>query len=748
MGQQTNRDNKDGVPNKLYSKEVKVLILKVLEVGYNACFRVFKVTKKYTKRRSTAMNEHVQINNENFIVDGQVISMYSGSVHYWRIKQELWSEMLDKVKGLGFSGITTYIPWEIHEITRGVFDFGEIEPSKDIDKFLSLCDEKGITVSVRPGPQINSELTWFGFPERIIKNPTYQAKNPKGGKVILNQVPKPIPALSYTNENFLAEVDIWYDAICPILEKHQPPKGNLVAVQIDNEMGYFFHINPYTTDYSESSKTLYRSFLKEKYESIQKLNNMYHSNYLCFEEINPPVRFEGSSKDELPYYLDWIEYREYYLINSIRDLGNRMRKRGINVPLFHNYPHPLGPGGAAGAPSTPFNIPKLEEEIDFVGFDIYSKKELYNHVKTITSYVAGCSRFPYIPELGTGVWPWYIKPGNIEDEVFTTKAALMHGIKEFNRYMLVDRNKWLGSPISHKGEINKKSYPVHEKITKNLMKFRWNDFDKQTDILLLVNRDYDRLEAATTLLPVEGDFLESVFGFSEYPDSKIVSTNTFGFKKPIQIEKNNWFDTFYKALSSGGFSFNLGDTAQVFEKWMKYKVVVITSFEYLSEEISKKLIKYIEIGGNLIIGPSIPELNESFKDTSSLKLFVEKAPKEIIKYSTNKAIEKYSIGKGNLFVISEKETVKSSIENILANLKVSKIRMNNEKLDAVLYKHKSKNEFILFIANPTFEEIDAEIELPISTNMVTDVWNEKEIKIENGILKDKLSPYEIKILKL
>ncbi len=55
---------------------------------------------------------------------------------------------------------------------------------------------------VRPGPQINSEMTWFGFPERILENPDLQAKNPFGGKVILTQVPKPIPALSYASPEF------------------------------------------------------------------------------------------------------------------------------------------------------------------------------------------------------------------------------------------------------------------------------------------------------------------------------------------------------------------------------------------------------------------------------------------------------------------------------------------------------------------------------------------------------------------
>ncbi len=92
------------------------------------------------------------------------------------------------------------------------------------------------------------------------------------------------------------------------------------------------------------------------------MNKIYKSNYSSFYEIVPPIRFAGTSKEDLPYYLDWIEYREYYLIHALEILSNMLKDRGIDVPIYHNYPHPLGPGGAKGAPSTPFNIPKLEEK--------------------------------------------------------------------------------------------------------------------------------------------------------------------------------------------------------------------------------------------------------------------------------------------------------------------------------------------------------------------------------------------------
>jgi beta-galactosidase len=91
-------------------------------------------------------------------------------------------EILDKVKSLGFTAISIYMPWEVHEIERGQFDFGSIDPNKDLDAFLTLAEEKGLRTIARPGPQINSELTWFGYPRRILDDPELQALNAQGGK--------------------------------------------------------------------------------------------------------------------------------------------------------------------------------------------------------------------------------------------------------------------------------------------------------------------------------------------------------------------------------------------------------------------------------------------------------------------------------------------------------------------------------------------------------------------------------------
>ncbi|MBA3073104.1 MAG: beta-galactosidase, partial [Anaerolineae bacterium] len=391
-------------------------------------------------------NFPIKVGDRQFRLNGEPLSIYSGAVHYWRLDRDKWDDILTKVKGMGFNTVSIYIPWEAHEIERGKFDFGQINPSNDIDGFLTLCEQKELNIIVRPGPQINSELTWFGYPLRILDDVEMQAQTAWGSKAVLTQVPRPIPANSYSSEKFFAETALWYGAIFAILVKHQYPKGRILASQVDNEMAFFFHINPYESDFSPSSIRAYQKFLKDKYGSIEKLNRVYRSDYVSFEYVDAPRRFSAETHKDIPFHTDWIEYREFYLINSMDRLAKMIRARGFTVPLFHNYPHPLGPGGSVSGITTPFNLIGLEEKLDFVGFDIYSRKELYEHVKTVVSYVVGSSRYPYIPEFIAGVWPWYLNPGGFEDEEFVTKAALMHGIKGFSRYMIVERNRWLASP--------------------------------------------------------------------------------------------------------------------------------------------------------------------------------------------------------------------------------------------------------------------------------------------------------------
>lgn len=688
----------------------------------------------------------IAVENRQFKMDGKIMAVYSGAVHYWRLDREKWDDILDKVLGMGFNTITSYIPWEVHEIKRGEFDFGQIKPSNDIDAFLTLCETKGINAIVRPGPQINSELTWFGYPRRILEDKQLQALASSGSKAVLTQVPKPIPALCYAEDKFFEETALWYDAICNILAKHAYPKGNVVACQVDNEMAFFFHINPYECDFHPASIRKYREFLADKYGTVEQLNRVYRQSFSSFDAVNPPRRFDGAKKEEIPFYTDWIEYRERYLIDSLARLGDMLRERGLNeIPLFHNYPHPLGPGGSISGITTPFNLLELEDKLNFVGFDIYSRKELYDHVKTVVSYVVGTSRYPFIPEFIAGVWPWYLNPGGFEDEEFVTKAAFMHGIKGFSRYMIVDRERWLASPVRRDGRIRPQNYEMFRRVNEMAKKYHLVDTKRKSDVLLMANREYDRLEAASVLVSFPGDFLEPLLGFSEYPNFMSVSEETFGFSEPVQMAKSTWFMQNYKALTNTGYFFLLGDSALPLDRLEDYKVLIVSSFEFMGARLQRKLVEFASKGGAVVFGPRIPSLDEQLFEDNTIQEALRSAAQSSLEENGVTLGKVYTVGKGSMIYLPEMKDPERSLNAALHNLGLTRIVKSDPRLDVVAHESNEKDRWIVFVANPTQDPITAKLGLNVAIRAMTNVWDGQAISVENGSWTDTVPAYTIKV---
>ena len=57
--------------------------------------------------------------------------------------------------------VQVYVPWNFHEPTPGVYKF---DGFADVERFLSLCQELGLYVFLRPGPYICAEYEFGGLP--------------------------------------------------------------------------------------------------------------------------------------------------------------------------------------------------------------------------------------------------------------------------------------------------------------------------------------------------------------------------------------------------------------------------------------------------------------------------------------------------------------------------------------------------------------------------------------------------------
>ncbi len=154
---------------------------------------------------------------DSFYMDGKPVKIISGAFHYFRTVPEYWRDRLEKLRNLGCNTVETYIPWNMHEPEKGKFCF---EGLLDIERFVSLAQELGLYVILRPSPYICAEWEFGGLPAWLLRE--------EGMKLRISYPP------------FLKHVEEYYRVLLPKLAPMQCTRGGpVILMQVENEYGYY-----------------------------------------------------------------------------------------------------------------------------------------------------------------------------------------------------------------------------------------------------------------------------------------------------------------------------------------------------------------------------------------------------------------------------------------------------------------------------------------------------------------------------
>ncbi len=531
------------------------------------------------------------------------LPLYSGSIDYWREDRGQWSNLLDRIQGLGFRVISTSVPWNVHEKGIGQYDFGKVDERTDLEGFLTLCKEKGFHVIAQLGPSINAELLHFGYPSRIVKNIDLLAQSAQGTLVIIPATPVPFPMPSYANEQFYDEVTRYFDVLCPILVRHLTPSGPLIGIQIDNELPNIFMNGAFSADYSPSAVGWYHEFLSGKYESIGALNRAYRTRYGRFSEVEPPRALATREREALPRYFDWIEFQEYYIGLSLSVLASLLWARGIRGIITQHNIRPV-------YPRLPLNVTRVEKELDIQGVGLYLGRTKYDDIRRGALYMSAISSLPYIGEASMGTWPWG-PTLNLEDQQFALFVALMYGFRGFNIHMLVERNRWVGSPISRKGQLSDRRHAFLQQLLRVLDNLEFYSLERPVAVLLSRNLEYERLVS----LCDRSNWLMNLLGV---PPECLVNAYTFGYSEAIQQAYPAFWEALYWGLTRSKIPFLIGDTDMDNPALSNFKTIFLPTYDYMSDELQRKLLEYVDKGGTAIIGPELPYLGSDMRPCTTL----------------------------------------------------------------------------------------------------------------------------------
>ncbi|MCI7552290.1 MAG: beta-galactosidase [Actinomycetaceae bacterium] len=154
----------------------------------------------------------------SFMIDGERLAIWAGEFHPWRIPSpQAWRDILQKIKSAGFNAVSFYFFWGMHQSEEGgSFDF---EPGtfRDIDLLLTMAEEEGLYVIVRPGPYVNAEISMGGLPAYMTN---YWAK------------------LRSTDPQVMEASTRWLEEFNKIAVRHQITNGggSIILYQVENEL--------------------------------------------------------------------------------------------------------------------------------------------------------------------------------------------------------------------------------------------------------------------------------------------------------------------------------------------------------------------------------------------------------------------------------------------------------------------------------------------------------------------------------
>ena len=103
-----------------------------------------------------------EIKDGQFRYGGQPTQIHAGEMHYARVPKEYWRHRLKMMKAMGLNTVATYVFWNYHHPTPGVWDFKM--NSHNLPEFLKTAQEEGLFVILRPGPYACAEWEFGGYP--------------------------------------------------------------------------------------------------------------------------------------------------------------------------------------------------------------------------------------------------------------------------------------------------------------------------------------------------------------------------------------------------------------------------------------------------------------------------------------------------------------------------------------------------------------------------------------------------------
>lgn len=320
----------------------------------------------------------------------------------------------------------------------------------------------------------------------------------------------------------------------------------------------------------------YRQWLKDRYETIEKLNyewnmNFWSHTYNSFDEVNPPLdKGDGSNPC---MRLSWTRFNTYSAVQMYKHEVEAIKKHIPNAKHTTNLCYGLGHN---------FNYQKFAEEMDIVSWDSYHEWHRTNDFETA---LYGILNFDLMRGLkqqnfflmestpNTANWRYASKNKREKMNEITSLLSIAYGSQSVG-YFQMKRSR------NHAEMFH--SAVIDDFVAKN----------RFTDELKVLG---DKLDQMSEILDtqIEND-IAIVF---DYEIRDIINYNV-GPRKIGGMQYCEYFEEIHKAFVSKGINV---DVVNLSNDLTKYKAIILPMHVMLSEEQIDILTSLAESGIKLYV---------------------------------------------------------------------------------------------------------------------------------------------------
>lgn len=481
---------------------------------------------------------------------------------------EAWRQDPEKIKGLGFNTVRTWVEWNVGEPREGEYHL------ENLDLLLKLAQEAGLKVIVQV--YVDSAPEWVG------------AKYPDGRYAAQDGQPIPsqaAPGYCFDHAGVREAILGFYQEVARHAEKSsafygwdlwsEPAALNWARIGYKAEPMFC---------YCPSSRARFREWLKQKYGTLDRVNEEWHRTFTDWNQVDPP-RY-----GTILTYADFMDWRVYYGSKLAEDLKTRNDAVKAVDPSHVTTSHAPNPSPLVRTLADPYDPTDdylMKDSVDYFGTSFYPKltAEQYNWTleqrvlaMDLTASITGGRGF-YVGELqsGYGIHGTTVgSPVTASDLELWTWGMVARGAKAINYYAFYPMNAGYESGgygmINLDGTLTERSRHAGEMA---------RTIEANQDLLLAAHPE--PAQAAVVFSPLA----PLVGGYDEEGGRTAMHQAVAGYHRMF-FERNLPIDV----LSSR-------ELAQ--DNLQRYKLIVVPYPLMLTAEEAGLLQKYVAGGGHLFV---------------------------------------------------------------------------------------------------------------------------------------------------